>query len=967
MVLKQRLQALRARARPLLERPYLTAFGIGSTAASVVYLTPESIPSRSLKGTLFGAADRFLHTKAAVADLWQSLKDRVTSASVGKSASASRGFATSIAQQLSIWSEHTVTQDRLLLFGGQFVLDWLLDKALSAAGDDQQAAEQALINLLRSESSASALLSRPEAGPKLLEALERSRQPAQLQQVLQTALQGITLPPKASLDDLRLTINVAKHTQHAAARTIAVQLLGCWAEASVLNCGKLAAMQVGPALTQVAAASSGQPDSQHLQHQLCRTMGVLVQACSLKHLLGLGPWLQHLLLMAADAAAAGDTRQAAMGLEVFAVCLKQLPDMQGATRDINACALLDHLASTKSVELQHAIAVVVAALSPLLAQAQREQWTDRLLRWLCRDQTDEALRYTTAGALAALAEVPGADGLQVAGKWLGELLVTLSMQVKPHHSIAAAPSAGEEDRQILETVAVDPVFARSIAAELETSVMRSTTFLLPDPDALELLHPAALKAYPAAAAAVEIVLADAIIQKALKVLCALISPDPAKQRWLHLAGMVPLLQRLTLQRSLDTLGDGNLPALMAEPSALGLQRQSARMLALLASDPAAQPAISRSAWVPWLQRAVHSEDCALASNAGRTLLNLESARFALSRRLPLSQVEAAFSHRAGISWLLDEEEALPEQEGPRLKLRDGVHLFCPTAAHHHVLAQRGCATTAPGAPTVDVVFVHGIQGGAFSTWRAERAALSRQPNEGRAVSRQICWPGVWLSADAPKARLLSMKYAAPVTAWQGESLPVRGTVEQLLDRLTAAGVGQRPVVFVCHSLGGLLVKEMLAKAFQDTAKPKHKQVGENTRGVVFYACPNTGSWMADWGWQLRFVGASPSASIMHLRRGKHLEDVNQTLQQRHEAGLLEVLSFGEGLPTRISRALPQVHIVPPENANPGYGDYTTMVDADHVNTCKPLDQSYESYTRLRDFLLVVQHKLDENPEQQHAL
>ena len=33
---------------------------------------------------------------------------------------------------------------------------------------------------------------------------------------------------------------------------------------------------------------------------------------------------------------------------------------------------------------------------------------------------------------------------------------------------------------------------------------------------------------------------------------------------------------------------------------------------------------------------------------------------------------------------------------------------------------------------------------------------------------------------------------------QGESLPVRGTVEQLLDRLTAAGVGQRPVVFVCH-------------------------------------------------------------------------------------------------------------------------------------------------------------------------
>ncbi len=67
---------------------------------------------------------------------------------------------------------------------------------------------------------------------------------------------------------------------------------------------------------------------------------------------------------------------------------------------------------------------------------------------------------------------------------------------------------------------------------------------------------------------------------------------------------------------------------------------------------------------------------------------------------------------------------------------------------------------------MDVVFVHGIQGGAFSTWRAERAALSKRPAEGRPISRRICWPGVWLSHAVPEARLLSMKYAAPVTAWQ---------------------------------------------------------------------------------------------------------------------------------------------------------------------------------------------------------
>lgn len=33
---------------------------------------------------------------------------------------------------------------------------------------------------------------------------------------------------------------------------------------------------------------------------------------------------------------------------------------------------------------------------------------------------------------------------------------------------------------------------------------------------------------------------------------------------------------------------------------------------------------------------------------------------------------------------------------------------------------------------------------------------------------------------------------------QGQSLPLWGTVGQLMDQLTAAGVGQRPVIFVCH-------------------------------------------------------------------------------------------------------------------------------------------------------------------------
>lgn len=35
-------------------------------------------------------------------------------------------------------------------------------------------------------------------------------------------------------------------------------------------------------------------------------------------------------------------------------------------------------------------------------------------------------------------------------------------------------------------------------------------------------------------------------------------------------------------------------------------------------------------------------------------------------------------------------------------------------------------------------------------------------------------------------------------ATQAESMPLHGTVGQLLNRLIAAGIGQRPVIFVTH-------------------------------------------------------------------------------------------------------------------------------------------------------------------------
>ena len=73
------------------------------------------------------------------------------------------------------------------------------------------------------------------------------------------------------------------------------------------------------------------------------------------------------------------------------------------------------------------------------------------------------------------------------------------------------------------------------------------------------------------------------------------------------------------------------------------------------------------------------------------------------------------------------------------------------------------------------------------------------------------------------------------------------------------------------SMGGILVKEMLVKSMQPGAPALHAQLRRQTRGLAFYATPHHGSWLADVGWNLRFLGASPAASVVHLKRGPQQE------------------------------------------------------------------------------------------------
>lgn len=121
-----------------------------------------------------------------------------------------------------------------------------------------------------------------------------------------------------------------------------------------------------------------------------------------------------------------------------------------------------------------------------------------------------------------------------------------------------------------------------------------------------------------------------------------------------------------------------------------------------------------------------------------------------------------------------------------------------------------------------MLFIHGILGAAFKTWRQKDPSTVEEEKEAESKDDYTeCWPKSWLAADCPNLRVLSVEYDSHLSDWMDhcpaenrrKSLAYRS--RELLKKLKLAGVGERPVVWVAHSMGGLLVKKMLLDASED--------------------------------------------------------------------------------------------------------------------------------------------------------
>ncbi|RBR26548.1 uncharacterized protein FIESC28_00665 [Fusarium coffeatum] len=115
----------------------------------------------------------------------------------------------------------------------------------------------------------------------------------------------------------------------------------------------------------------------------------------------------------------------------------------------------------------------------------------------------------------------------------------------------------------------------------------------------------------------------------------------------------------------------------------------------------------------------------------------------------------------------------------------------------------------------------------------------------------------------------------------------------------------RPLIFVVHSLGGLICKESILLS-RNNPNRSRQDFFTHIKGVVFMGTPHKGSWMADWsGIPAKALGLvkSTNRSLLEVleTNNQYLESIHvrflSMMREQREAGRqLEVACFFEELP-----------------------------------------------------------------------
>lgn len=242
-----------------------------------------------------------------------------------------------------------------------------------------------------------------------------------------------------------------------------------------------------------------------------------------------------------------------------------------------------------------------------------------------------------------------------------------------------------------------------------------------------------------------------------------------------------------------------------------------------------------------------------------------------------------------------------------------------------------------------VIFVHGLSGDIRLTWTSHASTLP------------VLWPK-WLSEDIAGIGVWLVGYPAPKTNWGGIAMALPDRADNVLARLLAEPrLAKGNVIFVVHSLGGLVVEQLLRNADRDAkSNSKAEDFLSRVRRVAFLGTPHRGALLANIAVALRLFLLRPSAATRDILLGsQQLKDLNRWYRKNSQASGIEHLVLAEGRPEQflgINLHETLGKVVWSDSADPGLPELPISVDESHTTICKPASRDADVYVYLKEFI-----------------
>jgi pimeloyl-ACP methyl ester carboxylesterase len=228
-----------------------------------------------------------------------------------------------------------------------------------------------------------------------------------------------------------------------------------------------------------------------------------------------------------------------------------------------------------------------------------------------------------------------------------------------------------------------------------------------------------------------------------------------------------------------------------------------------------------------------------------------------------------------------------------------------------------------------VMLVHGLGGHHYDTWRCGTDSEAWD-------SDTTFWPR-WLSRDCEGLAVYVIGYEAPVSRLRGTAMHFTDQATNILARVLAEpALAREPLILIGHSLGGLIIKQLLRTA--DSMASYRADAGnllQSVEKVAFLATPHSGAGLASWGDRLRILVRPSAATAALVCNDPNLRDLNNWYRDWANARGISHLILTETNATRILGM-----IIQPDSADPGLANVRSVsIGADHVGICKPADDT----------------------------